>query len=188
MLDDEDLLSHPILHLVEVLRHPARKVACCRHIVPWQVLAHHIRYHRTHHFKPECVLLKRRKSWQISHTVKVMSKDVSNDQGSRINISTHSWSSSYSLVSDLFENSLEELGSDSQHLFFHPYHKPFISILSPYWCYEFGFLVLYFFVWFLLLVFKSWYSSYLSLCSIVEAGHKNVVSNPNPATFIVVSF
>ena len=43
-------------------------------------------------------------------------------------------------------------------------------------------------VWFLLLVFKSWYSSYLSLCRIVEAGHKNVVSDPNAATFIAVSF
>ena len=67
----------------------------------------------------------------------------------------------------------------------YPYYPHIDAMSLDFLCYTSLTIVC---VWFLLLVFKSWYSSYLSLCRIVEAGHKNVVSDPNPATFIAVSF
>ena len=89
------------------------------------------------------------------------------------------------MVSDLFENSLEELGSDSYHLFYHPCH-PCLPIIPILMLYYFGFdhsvcLIC------IVCVDLSLNAdiSYLSLGRIVEAGHKNVVSDPNPATFIV---
>ena len=83
MLDD-DLLSHAILHLVEVLRHPAGKVACCRHIVPWQVLANHIRNHKKNTSNQYMSLWrgeKRDKYHTRSRNI-IMSKDGSYDHGS----------------------------------------------------------------------------------------------------------
>ena len=85
---EKNLLSHPILHLVQVFCHPARKVARCRHIVPWQVLERHIRRQTRSHLK----------SYK-QHGTKSSTLKYFED-----------------LVSDLFKDSLEELGSYPQDL------------------------------------------------------------------------